>query len=157
MTRREMFAMFLENGGTCHLSSNDQMIAAAYASGRSYNEIANEWGCRHTWAKDQVSRIKHLIDRVNNKQAQKDERESLIGYLKASGKPLSEIPIDELFPFRLENALHSAGIYSLGDIVSKGYVPIYRTRHIGEVGLMNIKVILGHFGAELPGWKEHRG
>ena len=78
------------------------------------------------------------------------EIRSLAVTLKAMNKPLSMIPIDNLFPIRLENDLRNREVQTLGDIVAKGYRTLFRRHHIGKVGLDKITEMLGYFGEKLP-------
>lgn len=154
MTKQELFTKFLKNGDVSCLTPREQTIARRISLGDSYRVIASDFAVTEIRIKDLANIVKRKIDRQHKQIAQAAEYQSLIANLKASKKPLSEIKIDGLFPYRLENTLRCVEVRTLGDILIKGYWPLYRTKRLGEIGLRNIKEVLGYFGAEFPNQQE---
>lgn len=154
MMKQDLFSRFLANGNVSLLTPREKTIAERISQGDSYKEIAVDFAVTEFRIKDLAHGIKLKIDREHKRIARNAEFQSLIANLKASKKPLSEIPIDDLFPNRLYNNLRCMEIKTLGDIVAKGYWSLYREKRMGEIGLRNIKEVLGYFGEKFPKQQE---
>ena len=147
---QELFRIFLADGGAGHLSDAEQKIAQMIAHDASYKDIATTLSLDRKDIDRTANKVRRIALREAVKRAKVAERESLIANLKATKKPLMQIPIDGLFPRHLEEALYNAQVRTLGDIVVKGRIILTQSLGVGDTGVANVQVVLRKFGVQLP-------
>ena len=150
---KRLFGEFLASGGGARLlSPREREIAQLIVNGVAHQSVAKRFSLP---SKNEVGEIVRKILRLAMREAACRERAAEVGFLiaelKAARKPLAKIPIEGLFPARLEVALCEAGTRTLGDIVAKGRRNLLRSKSVRrDVDIRNIRQILAHFGAKLP-------
>ncbi|MCX6731723.1 MAG: LuxR C-terminal-related transcriptional regulator [Candidatus Parcubacteria bacterium] len=149
-SNKELFADFLSSGGASNLAPREEKVARLLTEGKTYREISEQFDVTEERIKKIVNRIRTRIGAEDKKLTRAAELDSLLINLQESGKPLPEIPIDGIFPVRVENSLLNIGCKTLGDIVAKSQKELLRTKGISRVGFTKINEVLGRFGVRLP-------
>jgi len=131
------------------LDTEKLAIATMLAEGRSCRQIGMHLSIDPIIAQRFGHKIKDTILREQRAKKAPERLESLITTIKASKRPLCDIPIHGLLPGRFEDALYRAHIIMLGDAAARGKAKLLAIINFGGAGVDALEKILVRFNAKL--------
>jgi hypothetical protein len=153
---QDLLKIFLANNGMKLLDRKQRKIARMIVGGMRPSEIATSLSSNRGDISRNARRIRRIAIREAAKRARLVEQEVLIVKLRATGKPNTEFPIDDLLSLRLEKMLRGAGIRTLGDIARLGHTHLVRTVGAKKADVAEVSCILKLAGLELHARPPHQ-
>jgi DNA-binding CsgD family transcriptional regulator len=153
---KDMFASLLANtnekplmtrNGPRSLTAREKKILIFLVDGKSYGEIGKEFDVTGERIKQYVARVKSAVAYTEMVKTKSENTENTLNSLKDSGKPLSEILVEDAFELlSVRNGLLANGIHTLADLDARKN-EIYRFEGFGAKKMTVVKEILDFFTA----------
>lgn len=133
--------------GTRVLRERERKILTLLVAGKSYNDIGKQFDLTGERIKQIANSIKGALLYTEMVKARNANSEGVLNALKASGKPLSEILVEDAFELlAVRNGLLANGIVTLADLANRKD-EIYRFEGFGAKKMSVVKEILDYFAS----------
>jgi hypothetical protein len=146
LTSTEEKPLLTRNGGRS-LTARERKILILLVDGKSYSEIGKQFDITGERIKQYSARVKGTVAYTEMVKARNANTGSLLNALKNSGKPLSEILVEDAFELlAVRNGLLANGIVTLADLAVRKD-EIYRFEGFGAKKMSVVKEILDFFAS----------
>lgn len=135
----------LTRNGRRSLTARERKILTFLVDGKSYKEIGGKIDVTGERIKQYAARVKGALAYTEMVKARNANTKTALASLKESGKPLSEILVEDAFEvLAVRNGLLANGIFTLADLAARKD-EIYRFEGFGAKKLAMVKEILDFF------------
>lgn len=129
------------------LRERERKILVLLVDGKSYSEIGKQFDITAKRIQQIADSVKGAVAYTEMVKARNANTEGMLNALKNSGKPISEILVEDAFELlAVRNGLLANGIVTLADLANRKD-EIYRFEGFGAKKLAVVKEILDYFAS----------